>query len=125
MVDKTDDQNWPKKAYKNARFLNSQFAREIRILSEYIEPEARFEELQVKDTVVFFGSARIKSRKDAEKKLELARLNESNIEKAERDLGMSRYYEDACKLSFRLTKWSKVLKVNIAVLLFVQEEGLA
>jgi uncharacterized protein (TIGR00730 family) len=110
MVKKNNNHNWPTKAYKNTHFLNSSFAREIRILSEYIEPEARFEGLQVRDTVVFFGSARTKSHEDAKKNLEDARLNGIDLNIAERDMQMSRYYEDARKLAFRLTEWSKRLE---------------
>ena len=47
------------KAYKNERFINSPDARELRILAEYIEPQARFREYNVSDTIVFFGSARL------------------------------------------------------------------
>ena len=110
MVNKNDESQWPKKAYKNDQFLNSKFAREVRILSEYIEPEARFKELKVRDTVVFFGSARIKSGEDAEKKFADIKKNGGDKESAERDLKMSRYYEDARKLAFRLTQWSKSLE---------------
>jgi len=56
---------WLVKAYKNKEFLNSPSARLIRILSEMIEPAARFRKYKVKDTVVFFGSARISSRRAA------------------------------------------------------------
>ncbi|MDA1091260.1 MAG: LOG family protein [Proteobacteria bacterium] len=90
--------------------MASKVARELRILSEYIEPEARFEEFQVRDTVVFFGSARIKCREDAEKDLEAATKNGGDIKAAERDLKMSSYYENARQLAFRLTKWSKNLE---------------
>jgi uncharacterized protein (TIGR00730 family) len=110
MVEKNNNNKWPTKAYKNTQFLNSPFAREIRIISEYIEPETRFDELQVRDTVVFFGSARTKSREDAKKNLENAQLNGNDLNIAERDLQMSRYYEDARKLAFRLTEWSKGLE---------------
>ncbi len=49
----------PLKAYKNPDFLNSREARPLRILSEYLEPEKRFRELDVQHTIVFFGSARV------------------------------------------------------------------
>ena len=39
-----DNPDWPRKAYKNDKFLNSKDARGLRILSEYMEREARFEE---------------------------------------------------------------------------------
>jgi len=107
MADKPD---WPKKAYRNHNFMSSRVARELRILSEYIEPEARFEEFQVRDTVVFFGSARIKCREDAEKQLQAARDHGGDMVAAERDLEMSQYYETARQLAYRLTEWSKNLE---------------
>jgi len=57
------------KAYKNSRFLNSPDARELRILSEYSEPQARFRDYNVSDTIVFFGSARLMPMEDANKQL--------------------------------------------------------
>ena len=38
-----DTPNWPRKAYRNDKFLHSKDARVLRILSEYMEPEGRFE----------------------------------------------------------------------------------
>ena len=43
------------KAYDNLEFLNGKEARTLRILSEYLEPQARFLRYRIKDTVVFFG----------------------------------------------------------------------
>ena len=106
----TDEADWPTKAYENRRFLKSRPARELRILSEYIEPETRFEEFQVRDTVVFFGSARIKSREEAQVHLAQAGKDGGDVATAERDLNMSQYYEDARQLAFRLTQWSKNLE---------------
>src|SRR6266704_2699860 len=54
------------KAYQNPGFLESKDARALRILSEYLEPKSRFDHHKVDDTIVFMGSARIKSREDAE-----------------------------------------------------------
>jgi hypothetical protein len=71
------------KAYRNEEFINSRNARALRILAEYLEPKARFEEHGVEDTIVFFGSARFK---------------EGN-----------RWYEAARQLAYRLTAWSKAL----------------
>ena len=50
-------------AYLNEKFLNSPDARAMRILSEFLEPLAHFRREKVRDTVVFFGSARM--REDA------------------------------------------------------------
>ena len=43
------------KAYENLEFLNSSEARIIRMLSEYLEPKAKFKKHKIQDTVVFFG----------------------------------------------------------------------
>ncbi len=98
------------KAYHNTEFLNSRPARPIRILTEYIEPESRFEEFDIQDTLVVFGSARILSREKALTALEEAKQDGGDVAKAERDLEMSKYYEAARELSRRLTEWSKKLK---------------
>jgi hypothetical protein len=58
-------------AYENSAFLNSPEGRPIRIISEYLEPLARFRREQIQDTVVFFGSARFHGREEADHALEL------------------------------------------------------
>jgi uncharacterized protein (TIGR00730 family) len=98
------------KAYNNPDFLDSREARAIRIMAEYLEPEARFERLRVQDTIVFFGSARLKPEADAEAALAAARADGGDIAKAEMQLRMARYYEDARTLSCRLSHWSKRLE---------------
>ncbi len=72
-------------AYLNDKFLNSPDARALRILSEFLEPMAHFRRERVRDTVVFFGSARIH----------------------EGDGEMARYYDDARTLARMLTEWSQ------------------
>src|SRR5688572_19014567 len=52
-------------AYRDEAFLESEEARPIRILAEYLEPLRRFKAQNIQDTVVFFGSARIHSREHA------------------------------------------------------------
>jgi uncharacterized protein (TIGR00730 family) len=103
-------------AYQNEPFLNSPDGRILRILAEYAEPLARFRREQIQDTVVFFGSARIKSSASAEKTLEEAksdggsgRDSENNGNAMKRALAavdMARYYEDARRLAYLLTQWS-------------------
>ena len=102
----------PVKAYRNERFLNSPDARSLRIQAEYLEPEARFDHYDVKDTIVFFGSARTLSRRQARAQLRAARAGGGDVAAAERDLKMSRYYEEARELSRRLTTWSKELDAD-------------
>lgn len=110
----------PTKAYKNLRFLNSPDARLVRMLSEYLEPQARFRAHGVKDTIVFFGSARVVSRRRAAQNLKAAKAAVSKsrrptkkllqkLQAAHMQREMSRYYEDTVQLAHMLTAWSKRL----------------
>lgn len=109
------------KAYDDPDFLHSKDARLLRILAEYLEPERRFRRQRVEDTIVFFGSARIRSHEQATKELAeveamCASLSpipgdmQTKLESAQRRLAMSRYYEDAVELARRMTEWSKSLQ---------------
>ena len=100
----------PIKAYTDLNFLRSRAGRPVRILAEFLEPEDRFERYNVSDTIVFFGSARIRSREVAEAALKSAQNHGGDIARAEQTVLMSRYYEEARELSRRLTEWSKGLK---------------
>ncbi len=111
--DKRDGENGsdkPVKAYKDLDFIQSRAGRPMRIMAEFLEPEDRFERYNISDTIVFFGSARIRSREVAEAALESARKHGGDVARAEQTLAMSRYYEEARELSRRLTVWSKGLK---------------
>ena len=102
-------------AYQNEPFLNSPDGRILRMLAEYQEPLARFRREQIQDTVVFFGSARFHGEKDAAKNLSAIESNhagmpaaqlEEELKLAQAGIGMARYYEDARRLAYMLTKWS-------------------
>lgn len=108
------------KAYKNIAFLNSPEARTIRLISEYLEPMARFKKEKIIDTIVFFGSARVLPKSTTSKTLkekrakflqhkELNGLDKSQLEDALTDYEMSRFYEEGVELSYLLTKWSNKL----------------
>jgi uncharacterized protein (TIGR00730 family) len=99
------------KAYKNLEFLNSRDARILRILSEYLEPQSRFARYHVKDTVVFFGSARALPQETAAARLQEAEkgTDETALRRARRGVRLARYYEDARLLARRMTEWSKGL----------------
>ncbi|HEX9808714.1 MAG TPA: LOG family protein [Alphaproteobacteria bacterium] len=99
----------PPLAFLDQDFLMSQEARTLRILAEYLEPAKRFEEHDVKDTVVFFGSARIKPRDEAERMLAEARAARHRVAVARQQVRMSRFYEETRELARRLTEWSKGL----------------
>jgi len=98
------------KAYKNEEFLNSKDARPLRILSEYMEPESRFEEFGIQDTIVIFGSARLRSKEQAEEMVAKAEAEGGDVERARKFLDHSHYYEKTQELSRRLTEWSKGLE---------------
>ncbi len=98
------------KAYRNRAFLDSRDGRPLRILAEYLEPEARFDRLRVRDTIIFFGSARTTSREAAAAVVAAARRGTAELAAAETRLRKSRYYEDARELAGRLTTWSKSLE---------------
>ena len=49
-------------AYQNEQFLDSVDARPLRILAEYLEPLHTFHHEHIRDTIVFFGSARLSSK---------------------------------------------------------------
>src|SRR5690349_24494879 len=95
-------------AYENKRFLNSPDGRVLRILSEYVEPLARFRREQIQDTVVFFGSARFHSLADASKAAEhlTPEAEEDKRNLARVGVDMARYYEDARRMAFLLSQWS-------------------
>src|SRR3954465_10794937 len=97
------------KSYHNTAFLNSKDARVLRMLSEYLEPKSRFDHHRVEDTVVFMGSARIRSREDAQAMVREAEAGKGDAETAKMALQMSNYYEAALELAARLTRWSKEL----------------
>lgn len=109
------------KAYKNQSFLTSPAGRTIRLLSEYLEPYDRLKQNDIKDTVVFFGSARTLPEDTARKNLREIKNKISHTKKpgrkmldslknAEIDLEMSKYYKETEELAYRMTKWSKGLR---------------
>jgi uncharacterized protein (TIGR00730 family) len=71
-------------AYRDEEFLDSPDARPLRLLSEYLEPLSHFKREKIRDTVVFFGSARIAE-----------------------DGPMCEYYDAARVLARKLTTWSE------------------
>ena len=48
----------PTKAYKCEEFLGSRGARQVRVLCEMSDTEARLPSARIEGTVLFFGSAR-------------------------------------------------------------------
>lgn len=106
----TTNQIHPPRAYRDEEFLNSPEGRPVRMLAEYLEPKERFDEFNIKDTILVFGSARLLPREEALHRKEQAEAGGGDLARAEADIAMSRYYEETRELCFRLTEWSKSLK---------------
>ncbi len=110
-----------RKAYLNPQFLKSRDARILRMLSEYLEPLQRFTRLDVRETIVFFGSSRarppvaVKTEFEAaleEKRRHAGKLPRDLRQKLARlewEMKLSIYYEEAAELSASLTQWAKSL----------------
>jgi uncharacterized protein (TIGR00730 family) len=105
-------------AYLDPLFLDSEEARPIRIMAEYLEPLGRFKRENIQDTVVFFGSARIHSRDHAQQALERLQRRfgerpdadaETHLRRGRRAVEWSRYYEEARQLAHLLTEWTTTL----------------
>lgn len=109
------------KAYGNRTFLYSKDARPLRILSEYLQPEHQFKANSVNHTVIFFGSARIRSFEqydtlldDMQERLATAsKTDRVEIRKSMQELkhqrAMAKYYRDAEELARLVTDWSRKL----------------
>jgi uncharacterized protein (TIGR00730 family) len=104
--------------YNDPEFIGSVPARPIRILTEYIEPLERLRHANIGDTIVMFGSARIRARRDALAHLSKLRKDKGRrgtreyraaLRDAKAALEMSRYYEEARELSRRITTWAMSL----------------
>lgn len=77
-------------AHKNSEFLGSESARHIRILADYSYADSIIEREKIKDTIVFFGSARISPHQG----------------------NLSKYYEETVKISKQLTEWSLSFSID-------------
>jgi uncharacterized protein (TIGR00730 family) len=107
-------------AYLDAAFLESDHARPLRILAEYLDPLRRFTDQKIQDTVVFFGSARVDSRDRAERALRTLRSRgehaaadeqyEKEMSRSRKAVEWARYYEDARELARLLTTWTMSLQ---------------
>lgn len=109
----------PLKIYNDPEFIRSPDARTIRILSEYLGPLFRFHREKIKDTIVFFGSARALPKEQAtneyrELKRSLGHSSGSTghlkeLERAKTALQLAKFYDEATELSRLLTTWSMSL----------------
>jgi uncharacterized protein (TIGR00730 family) len=101
--------------YRDPVFMESQPARPVRILTEYTDPLERLRRENVGDTIVMFGSARIRSRDHAVEHLRQLRTEggrrqtrdyRAALSDGRAAVEMSRYYEEARELARRITSWA-------------------
>ncbi len=101
------------KAYDNSEFLHGPQARALRILAEYLEPQARIRQNRIRGTIVFFGSARAPRPEEldpevARLKAEMVNGGSGETEALQKQINrlerFARYYNDAVTLSGLLTK---------------------
>lgn len=108
----------PPLMYEDPSFMESLQARPLRIIAEYLDPLARLRQENIGDTIVMFGSARIRSREKALTNLRSVQAHapknltpewRTKITAARSLVHMSRYYEEARELSHRITSWAMTL----------------
>ena len=100
----------PESAYRMAftdnDFLLREELRPVRVQLELMKPELVQQDQGVESTIVVFGSARLLPRELAEEMLEKAQVggHPATIRHAERQLELSRYYEEARRFGELVTK---------------------
>jgi len=109
-----NNREYPPKAYNNKEFIYSPQARIIRMLAEYLEPQARLRQYKVRGTIVVFGSARALSPEELADAMRQARYELEQAPDSERQRitlhmtrmeRMSHYYAEAEQLSGMLTEY--------------------
>jgi uncharacterized protein (TIGR00730 family) len=92
------------KAYDNLEFLHGRSARPLRVLAEFIEPQERLRKHDIRNTIVFFGSALSVDNRNFKK-----RTPDKKVvpEKAVR---VSNAHESCIELAKRITSWSQKIK---------------
>ena len=108
-------------AFDDTPFLLREELRPVRMQLELLKPDMVQRELGVESTIVIFGSARIKSAEVAAQALKEARASgdAQEIKRAESDVTMSRYYEEARRFAALATQRSR----DLATPLFVVTGG--
>ncbi|MBR3091366.1 MAG: LOG family protein [Bacteroidetes bacterium] len=108
--------------YHDTEFMNSDAARELRILSEYLYPEHQFTKKKISKAIIIYGSARIlpldvwtKKHEELKQKIAAATTEatldvlttELRAHEAKREYSL--IYEECVQLSEMLCEWSMKL----------------
>ncbi len=104
-------------AFADTDFLLREELRPVRMQLELMKPELVQQDHGIESTIVIFGSARFKPREVAEELLAEARTlgDPAIIRRAERQLEMSRYYEEARRFASLVTLESDALGEPVIV----------
>ncbi|PXW97923.1 hypothetical protein C7444_10314 [Sphaerotilus hippei] len=102
-------------AFTDEAFLLREELRPVRMQLELLKPEMVQRELHIESTIVIFGSARILSEEQARAALLAAGDDAVALKRAQSQLAMSRYYEEARRFSSLVTQRSPGLEYPIHV----------
>jgi len=104
-------------AYADTEFLLREELRPVRMQLELMKPELVQQDQGVESTIVIFGSARFKSREEAEAMLAKARAegDASALAQAERMLANAHYYEEARRFAQLVTHEADALGEPVIV----------
>lgn len=106
------------KAYDNRDFIHSDEGRVFRILAEYMEPYYHLAKNHIDKFIIFFGSARILSKENYDKRMGFLKSQLKEVKEPEQDSInaeihrlkkleiTTQFYEDAVELSKMLSEWS-------------------
>jgi len=107
--------------FEDHKFMNSDAAREIRILSEYLYPAQQFKNKNINKTIVIFGSARVLAMEEWQKintnlEMQLKNSNETNKKELETQIKahkskykLAQVYEECIELAEMLAEWNTTL----------------
>ena len=97
------------KAYEDVQLLKHDILRPVRMELEVLKPELYMKYFKIDETIVCFGSARVREEKEAKKRLAEAKANfalnpnnkdlQNRVKEAQGLLRLSKYYEEARKFS--------------------------
>ena len=111
----------PESAYKLAftdtQFLLREELRPVRMQLELLKPELVQKERGIESTIVIFGSARVLAPEEAARQLATAQAQgeASSLKRAQMQVLMSRYYQEARRFAALVTERSRDLRTPIFV----------
>ena len=120
-LEQTSRYGGPESAYRLAftdtEFLLREELRPVRMQLELLKPELVQTEQGIESTVVIFGSARILSAEAADLALQLAKTadDEAGIRRAEMQVQMSHYYEEARRFAGLITERTRHCETPVHV----------